>query len=559
MPAWRVALRLADASGSPVSNARLATEVWTGGATVERTASRSLDTAEATFPVDEPALSIAVHLRHDRFAPLTIALTRSPGETVWRWTSPAQRVATRGSDIDVAATLRRVVAAPAAWQDERVLQSRAEALQGRLDDNDSRNRAAAKRGRPPTAPTWEMIDADPGAALTDRDRTAYRSALPWLTAAPRFRIAEHNPLADDASAAGWGRFRTRLVSVDPSRSGRLYLVEYGEVGDAAAAGPRFLVGMWVPQRLHTLGLRELDFVVWLHPHTNNRRTTPQSDFPFRSPYPYAIVAVKNPSGRAVAAQRFPDIACAHIGRQHYLAHALEAAAVDAVLVVPVAPSSHFEPFESRQTLMRMLRELCLWIPRDDDRGRPAVHSAPPTVGRVVVSGFSSSVPRLTTLMTTRTPAFHYGEAVWGTPADAVAFDAAWRQQWAIDGVNDGFGTYLHQAASWVRSGSDRRIRIYKSDFTSGRWNPQAAQGAGAWSGLVRGATPAVRRHGKLFGLWVADSRDRWHALSVSNDFVLAAPGDPAAAEEPPLVGAPHELMPRICFGHAAATSGLARR
>lgn len=557
MAPWRVVGAVADASGTPVRGARLSVSVWSGGQ-VERRPEVVL--AGPAIDVDAPdgALSIVLQLRHARFAPLVLALTRSPGEPTWRWTNPTRSVRTAGAEVHVDATLGRMRPAPTQHLDERDLERRVESVRGRLEENEAKNAAARKRKKPAVHPGFVMLDPEHRTALTTRDQLAYRHAGAFHPRVGRFHLLEREPLGPDPTATGWLRFAAREVPVvDPAAQGRLYLVEYGEVGDDRSAGPRFLVGVWVPLRLHARGVTALDFVVWLHPHTNNPLANPQVRYPFGPPYPYGLIVTRGRSNQPIAAQRFVDIPVAHIGTQHFLAYALLAARRDAVVVVPVAPSSHFEPFESPGTLMRLLRELCLWIPRDDDGGRPAVHPPGPRVGRVVVSGFSASVPRLSTLMHSRVPDSHYTQEVWGTREDVSAFDRVWKEQWALDGVADGFAGYIDAAASWVRTGPDRRIRVYKSDFTGGRWDPLARR-PGPWASLVRGAKPVVRSQGKLFGLWCADPQDRWHAVSVSKELVVAPSTGPGSELEPRLDGGSHEMMPRLFFGHAAATSGLTR-
>lgn len=299
-------------------------------------------------------------------------------------------------------------------------------------------------------------------------------------------------------------------------------------------------------------------VVWLHPHTNNPAVQPQSAYPFGPPYPYGLIGVRIDDQTTAAAQRFLDIPAFHLLSQHFLAYQLLAARRQAVIVVPVAPSSHFELFTAPGTLMRMLREIYCWLPFELPRGGEAkVYPPPRIVGRVGVSAFSASVPFMARLMTVRSPDGHYAKEPWGGPKDVSDFYDAWREQWAIDGVADGFKRYLDQAAGWVQGGSDRRLRVYKSDFTGGRWLPTAA-GRGPGASLVKGATPLTRSSGKLWAQWAADSRDRWHAVSFSNDYVLGPPAASGASPRPQLLPTgPHELMPRICFGHAAGTSGLA--
>ncbi|MET9520335.1 hypothetical protein [Streptomyces sp. NPDC002994] len=558
---WRITVTVENAGGAPVAGARLTRSIWAGAA-VQRLPEVTLSGATFTFVAPEAAQSIVCELRHARYAALAMALVRNPGERVWRWTNSTRRVGTTGSEVTVTATLGRVRPAPLGHIPETELTRRASAHQARLDEADRKNAEARRRGRPPTEPNFVPLDLDHRTALTTQDRTAYRTQARIQRVISGFHVATPELLSETTTAPGWTRFTTTLHTVDPNREGRLYLVEYGEVGDDPSPGPRFAVGVWVPQRLHDPRTEALDFVVWLHPHTNNRLVIPQVGYPFRQPYPYGIVAAKNVQGNADAAQRFIDIPVFHLLSQHFLAYQLAAARRAAVIVIPVAPSSHFEPFESPATLMRLLRELCLWIPRDFPRGaEAAVHRPQPAVGRVVVSAFSSSVPRLHTLMNGLRPDSRYDAPFWWTTRqqgldDVADFRRVWKEQWAVDGIASGFLPYVDAAASWVQQTDDRRLRIYKSRFTGG-WDP-AAPRPGAWGTLVKGATVVRRGSGDVSAVKVTDARGWLQAVSFTDSFLLGPERGPEAAFEPPLLpNSAHEMMPRICFGHAAVTSGLA--
>ncbi|MEV0384985.1 hypothetical protein [Nonomuraea sp. NPDC050643] len=555
--AWRVTVVIENASGVPVPGARLARRVWAGG-TVQQFPEVTVTGATFSFDVPGETQSIVCEVRHPRHATLVMNAVRGPGESVWRWTNATRRVRTSGSDVTIVATLGRVRPAPLGHVPEPDLDLRAEALRPRLDEAAQKNAELRRRRRPATEPNYLPLDLDHRTALITRDRLAYRSQATAQRAIGAFHVAAAPFLSATPEAEGWGRFANTSHGVDPVREGRLYLVEYGEVSDEPSAAPRFSVGLWVPHRLHAETVTALDFVVWLHPATNDRLNLPQVDYPFRAPYPYGIIVGRSLSGGVIATQRFLDIPIFHLLRQHFLAYQLAAARRDAVIVIPVAPSSHFAPFEAPATLMRLLRELCLWIPRDVPRGaEAAVHPPAPVVGRVAVSAFSVSVPRLHTLMRAALPDSRYAAPHWWGPGqdDAAAFDRVWKEQWAIDGVAGGFPAYADAAAVWLQQYADRRLRIYKSEFTGG-WDPLARR-PGAWASLTKGATSVRRESGRVWALSAGDSQGRWQAVSLADAFVLGPESGPGAALEPRLLpSGAHELMPRICFGHAAVTSGL---
>src|SRR5829696_97461 len=563
--AWRLTVVVQDASGTPVSAAQLVVTVWSGGATIERRPPVVVD-GTALVVVDAAAQGVVLQLRHDRFAPLAMVLVRAPSETVWRWTDPNRIVRTSGREVFVAATMGRLRFVPDGFRAENELVRRAaDAMRPAVE-------AARRRRRKP--PAFVIADADLRVALTSQNRTGYRSALASLGQVGQggrvdaFHVARPELLGADPSAPGWERLASTAQSVDPAQQGRLHFLEYGEVGDSPSMGPRYAVGVWVPTALSRPEVRQLDMIVWLHPNTNNPDMLPQVEYPFGRPYPYGLLAVGMGENKPPAAsQRFLDIPAFHLFSQHFLAYQMFAAHKSAVIVIPVAPSNHFEPFEAPGTLMRLLRELCCFLPRDLPRGGEArVHPAPPiergvpittcSVGRVVVAGFSVSVPRIATLMNASIPDGHYAEAIWGTRSDITAFADVWKEQWAIDGVATGFSTYLNLAASWVGSRHGRRLRVYKSDHTGGRWLPLQVR-EGPWASLVRGSRPITRSAGKLWAQWTGDSNGLWQAASFSNDFLLGPASGPAATMQPKLgTSGIHELMPRVCFGHAAVTSGL---
>ncbi|WP_049564395.1 hypothetical protein [Nonomuraea sp. SBT364] len=558
---WRITVVIDNASGVPVADARLTRRLWSGGAVQllpEITIGPSF-----TFDVPGETRNIVCELRHRRYATLVMNLVRDPGETGWRWTNATRRVRTDGQQVTIAATLGRVRPAPLGHLPEADLTQRAQALKPLLEEAERKNAAAQARKRNPTEPNYVPLDLDHRTALVTQDRRAHRTQAAISRTISGFRLAGPALLSDTPEAPGWGRFATTSHTIDPDREGRFHLVEYGEVGEGQATGPRFAIGVWVPHRLHQPKTAALDFVVWLHPHTNNRLAMPQAPYPFRPPYPYGLLAARGRALDVVATQRFLDIPVFHLLSQHFLAYQLAAAQRDAIIVIPIVPSSQFELFEAPASLMRLLRELCLWMPRDFPRGAEAtVHAPAPVVRRVVVSGFSASVPRLHTLMNAGIPDAHYAAPEWwASPRergldDAADFRRVWKEQWAVDGISGGFQAYADAAATWVQQQSDRRIRIYKSEHTGG-WDPLGHR-SGAWAALVRGAKPVRRESGKVWAMWAGDPQGPWLAASFANAFVLGPGSGPEAAIEPQLLptGA-HELMPRICFGHAAATSGLA--
>ncbi|MGN9796326.1 hypothetical protein ACTMTU_35310 [Streptomyces sp. OZ13] len=569
---WRVLVAVENASGVPVVGARVKVSHQAGSGVTQQLNEVSLPGATLAFDVPDDTERIVCELRHDRYAALQMLLVRSRGETIWRWDKPTRHVGTSGRDVAVIATLGRVRPAPEGQIPEADLLRRAAPLQPALERALQANRAAVDKGKPATQPMFAPLDFDHRNVLVvpvqPPGATLYRLQSDPAVQAPigDFHTATPDLLSDTPDTPGWRRFRHTTRPIDPSLEGRLHFVEYGEVGANHSAGPRFLVGVWVPHRLRDPAVRALDFVIWLHPNEKSI-LYPRVEAPFPPPYPYGIAAAMGDKGRAVATQPFLDLPVYHLFKNHYIAYQLAAARRDAVIVIPVAPGNHFVPFESPAMLMRLLRELCLFLPQDFPPGvEAAVHPPAPAVRRVAVCSFSSSVPRLQPLMKAALPDSRYPSPLWWATSsgpleergldDATDFNKVWKEQWAIDGIEAGFQTYVDAAATWVLQADDRRLRIYKSTFT-GAWDPRAPR-KGSWNKLIKGAKVVTRRSGDLWAVSVGDAPGRLFALSLDKGFVLGPPSGPDAAMEPVLRPIdPHTMMPRICFGHAAVTSGLA--
>ena len=266
-----------------------------------------------------------------------------------------------------------------------------------------------------------------------------------------------NPAAD-----GWARFSATRHDVPPSGLSRVHLFEYGEVG-AARSAPRFLVAVWLPNAMADVGYKEMDTLVWFTPSTNPP-DYPVADYPFTGDYPYALMArgglELNDKKQYVShpyegLQSYVQLPFGHLHASHFLSHHMLAAGRAAAIVIPVAPSANFELWLSPTTLMRMLKEICVAIPRNNIDRVAKLHPKPPKLGRVGVAGFSSSGDRLKRLLKRNGPDIHYMDPEWGTPTDAQEFNAAWRELWCIDGnFGKGHREFLENVATWVRQ-SDR--------------------------------------------------------------------------------------------------------
>lgn len=548
---WRF---LVDARtvGGPLGGVELQVTTWDGGSSsVVRRPPVTLNPSTA-FTIADSVRSVTLAFSHPRYAPLAFILERTPNETTWRWTNPVQSVVTAGQDVRIVATLVRVMHAPTAYMSEDEIVRRAKDAKEPLD------RAAQQRhGAPPETIRVTTLRG----MLVDKSGVIYRhSGSPQIKG---FHQLDADPLGDPESD-GWARFKSTVHDVAPWPVSRVHMFEYGEVGTAKDA-PRFLVAVWLPNVMANLGYAPLDMLVWFTPNTNPP-AYPAVDYPFRGDYPYALMALggiaqnkktkEYSSTPYIGAQRYGEVAFGHLHVAHNLAHHMLAAGRAAAIVVPIAPSANFQLWLSPSTLMRMLKEICRTIPRNDNDRIAKIHPAPPNLGRIGVAGFSAAGQRLNTLLNRAGPDPHYNDPVWGTAADAQEFDAAWRELWCIDG---NFGTdhaaFIEKVATWVRQ-SDRKARIYKNDFTDGRFDPRDVR-TGEFGRWVKAAKIDKPRSDKHWAISCADASRRLQVVSVSQEYMVA----PASKELPLLEagqGRTHENMPRVFFGHAAVTSGFRR-
>jgi hypothetical protein len=546
---WRFTLTVNDASGNAVKGSRLELSTW-NGAVFDVRAPSTIDDVHA-FVVPDIALKVVLSLKPARYAPMSVNLVRAPGEPTWRWVESRHQVITAGQDVTIRAVPLRIDFPTTQHVPEDQLKRWAEQTKGASDA-----RAREQKKTPVEAVRIQNLSG----VLLDKNRM-YRTW--WTPDVPSFHLMAPECLGDPGTP-GWGRFKSKTVNVQTMRRSRVHLIEYGEVGTNGPRAPRFLVAIWLPNQLAKGWRAAIDFMVWFSPQTKPPHY-PVAQYPFSgSDYPFVLMAIdsfpKDPKEPYVASQRYATLAFSHLALvQHALALQMLAANRAAAIVVPIAPSpGQSQLWGSPQNLMRMLKEICRWIPRDDD-GPPKFHLPPPVVGRVGVSGFSAAGLELNRLLDRPGPYSHYWDPVWGTTQDAQDFDRAWRELWAIDtNLGSELGSFAEKGALWSRH-YDRRFRIYKNEFTDGPWDPRTIQ-SGEFGRAMRRAKHQVRGSfdKPLWAVSSAEPSGRIHAVSVSKAYVL----EPTATEEPRMPATrwneAHENMPRLFFGHGAATSGFAQ-
>ncbi len=530
---WQFIVQVRDVGGRPVSGASLQLSTWAGTGNVLVNPRQTIGD-QLTFTAADDVINIIVDLIHSRFGPLTVNILRSAGESTWRWTDPRQRVISKGNSVTIEATLFRTRAAPTVYIPEDELSKRAAAAEAPLE-------AKAKADKKPVPPV--QIDNLAGVL---REQSSFYRASGGRTISS-FHLMAADPLGDD-KASGWKRFKSTLhANLSPWMTGRIQMIEYGEIGTNGPYGPRFLVGIYLPNELLKVGRKSLDFMVWFSPNPR-LPNYPQVDYPFRGDYPYPLMAMGGASPYQ-AHQTYVELPYAHLNpSQHYLAYQMLAARRACAIIIPIAPSAHFELWQSAGTLMRMLKDICRWLPRDDDGRQPKVYPAPPIVGRVGVSGFSAAGVHLLALLNKQGVDPHYTDEIWGTQNDAAEFDRAWGELWSVDNnLGSQFRSFINRGAAWSRQG-DRHFCVYKNEFT-GPWRPEQ-EPDGAFSRAMKNAETSARGGGANWAISMAEKSGRIHAVSVSKTYVVS----PAETDDPTMPNQTHENMPRLFFGHAAVTS-----
>jgi hypothetical protein len=545
LPPWTVTLRVTDVNGAPVDGAELRKSTWSGSQVAQDPPVKI--GSSLVFSAAEDVLSIVCDLRHPRFAPLTMNLVRTPDEIVWRWTDPARQVKTSSRSVVIEAVMGRVRGPPTRYVPEDELARRAAAAKQRLDERVLQENATLPDAKKKDLPLHAPMPFNPHAYLVTQG-----GGFRWPVQAPlsKFHLVDPEIIGDE-TAQGWSKLRSSVKEIDLGRDSDLHVVEYGEVG-TGARGTRFFAGVWVPRVATRIGAPDMDFLLWLTPNTN-LPTYPHDDPPYTNTYPYQADAQGKP-GAYKAGQPYCDLPLNHLYWQHFLAYQMNAAGRVPVIVVPVAPSARFDAFLSRPTLMRFLKELCLWIPRAGASRLPKVYPPGPRVRRIGVSGFSAAGPKMATLIDGYTPFPDYRDAVWSSSASEL--DAAWGELWVMDGFFGGLAEvsrFVDRCAGWVLHGT-RRLRFYKVDQTDGHWDPRNEKGP--FGSLVKGGRVVEKGKGALWALSMADSGGRWHVASFGNGYLTA----PKGSSDVPVLApdSPHHMVPNTMFGHAAVTSDFAR-
>ncbi|MED1914206.1 hypothetical protein P4V64_02705 [Bacillus thuringiensis] len=288
-----------------------------------------------------------------------------------------------------------------------------------------------------------------------------------------------HPLFPTKPTEGWGRFHhNEPVKINPSRMGDLFWLEWG-VGDKS---PRLLVAVWVPRR-RGVTLSKLDFVIFFTPNT----AIPEK-FPARKEeYPYMSWKIGD-----ILVQPYLGLGHRYLFREKWLAYQLLAAKRQAVLVVPIQPYGDWGPFAHAAGLARLLAEITHFLHRtgytsgnqtstDEDHAltprfrisRNAIHQPPPTIQRVVLSGFSAGVGPIATMLPTtigqklndRNFSINGLDSHTLFGADVAPFLNAWKEVWDHDAPSYIRTLLDKDLPVWLRKDNERMARCYQTDDT----------------------------------------------------------------------------------------------
>ncbi|MDJ0344433.1 hypothetical protein QMK19_21045 [Streptomyces sp. H10-C2] len=443
-------------------------------------------------------------------------------------------------------------------------------------------------GRCAAAPTVLMPDqevaklaaagGDPHAAILFKpprhpDLSAYR--YHWHDPLA-VELAEPVLLPDKAppsGTVGWRRFQSKPAQppADTAALGRFFWLLY----PAAPADPQYAVAVWSPNINHGTPLDALDMVVFYTPHTGA----------YSARYPFGITKGASPGDQA-----YMSLGTKYLMQEYGFAYNLAARRRQAVAVMPICKAGDWGPFTSAEGLFRLCREVALFLHRECRSSNLGLTTlggldrtmwlaggslrspgagvwasdfgVPPRPGRVVVSGFSTGIAPVKSVMGKWTLQ-GFPQRYWGCPTSPgasgggsaeAAFGAAWQEVWDLDGFHPatgGWANYLDLLGGWYRPGGARTLRLIHS---SGRVPPDPKTSDHPLFRRLRGegvtvdrTVPATRGIGgarELHG-------QAWSVIELDDAYIG---NDPAVGT--PFLADAHHATPKVGFSHCAALSPL---
>jgi hypothetical protein len=424
-----------------------------------------------------------------------------------------------------------------------------------------------------TAPTLLVEDRDlaaqfarqkdPVAALTfhrDPITVAYREQ--WLPT-QTIRVAKSTllptgPVPD--TATGWDRFATDSVMVNLTNAGRFFWLTYPQQPPSSGL-PGFAVAVWSPTLPDERPVEALDIVVLFSPTTAGK---PQ----FRTSYPFGLIQ----DGGHIY-QPYMLLGKRYVTDEFYYAYQLAARGNQAILVMPICAAGDWGPFRYGEGLLRLLREVAVFVHaqyrtsrlaeahnkdkpgrlegastrhREDYRVLSSDFGRTPQIGKVAVSFFSNGYEPVSTLLGGAVgwplDPRRFGSELWGVAASggadpSKAWDTSWLELWDMDGYHpkpddwvSGEKPYLDVLKSWY--GDQNRGRVIRLCHSGGRKPPDPTSFQHPLYTQFRKTTPFVAvipppksRSAFNYGTAKEVQGENWSVVMLDNAYMLNA--DPA--------------------------------
>jgi len=541
---FRLDLTLTDATGQPpVGGGRIQLVLRKDAAAVFDSGLTAYASSPITLsaPTGNDWTHVIVRIEPESYSLQGVTLNRS-GKTVYSNNAAARSALSDDGNLTLALPLLRIREAPGA-------------IPGRdpTAGDDLKSIWLERRQGKPAAIYRELLSAG---------MLAPRTAVAAM--AEPDRSGKPSPFIDPDAANGWDRFKTSARGEDPAASGASLLLEYGETGSVTAAGPRFLVGVWVPSRPSPAPAGPYpvwrDVAAFLHPSTA-KSWFPESSWPYTVNYPFVVSNNTNVgAGQPVLPfQPYVNLALKHLTG---IWSQFQRTGRDEIFVVPILPhpkprsqdeADYGLPFSTQSGLARLLAEVNLYLHQirygwpgmgldtfagaaaPGTRARsPADATAfftdsvkPPVVRRVAAAAFSASSTLMNRLMTqpstsnSRFPADRWS-ARTGDPF------RAWTEAWVIDPI---YGTATVEATTfetslqaWFGAYETRRFHIVHSGTTGGN-DPDALYprfGKRTASRQRVTGTDTTR-----VGNYWSGQGDRWAAMFCTNPLLTVSTANTA--------------------------------
>ena len=368
--------------------------------------------------------------------------------------------------------------------------------------------------------------------------------------------------------AGWQRFQNDVQRVDVAALGRFFYLAWGD----RPAAPEQLVAVYSPNLANEAPLDALDFVVFFSPGT----------WSYVPRFPYGL------DRGADAIQPYLNLGVKYLVNEYFYVFQLLAHRNRAVAVMPICKRGDYGPAAFGEGLLRLLREVALFLHREGRTSRLGNASldtrpdllggasardqlgavrgtrlgAVPSVGRVAVAGFSSGMGPVKRLLTRWD--VDAGRLLWGIPAvpgsGAPAPQELWRRAfreiWDLDGAHaqtGGWPSFVQALVAWYRADRERSVRLYHSQDT-GTPDPKYDDAA-IWRELRQLGVSVDRQVPPTPGVgWATElGGTRWTVARFANAYVSGGPDS-----EAPHLSDAHHAVPKVGFSHAAGLTEVGR-